>query len=90
MLKEKGNSKCYSNISQKAGEYHELLTPDERVKYQQEFWNVPTTKGTLAVHRSQGRGVRWTKINNRVYYRRKDIDWHFENAQYFETLESNL
>lgn len=82
------SSHLNSEFREKASEYPELLTPDQRVRYQNEVWNVPTTKGTLAVHRSLGRGVRWAKINSRIYYRKTDVDWHIENAKYIETIDS--
>jgi len=65
------------------------MSPRERVEYQRDVWNVPTTEGTLAVERCQGRGVRYAKLNGRIRYRKKDIDWHFQNIQYIETLESH-
>ena len=81
--------KKYMNMHEiRAQEYPDLMSPEERVEYQKDIYNGPTTEGSLAVERSQGRGVRYAKINGRVRYRKKDIDWHFQYIQYIETLES--
>ena len=69
-------------------EYPDLLSPEERVRYQKDIWGVSTTTGTLAVLRTQGRGLRYARINGRIYYNRKDVDLHFQHAQYIETTDS--
>jgi hypothetical protein len=66
----------------------ELLTPDQAVEYYVAAHNVRTTIGTLAVKRSQGRGICYRKLFGRVYYRRDDIDQSVNDAQRIETLKS--
>jgi hypothetical protein len=66
----------------------DLLTPDELVQYQKMVWNVPTTVGTLATKRCQGRGLRFVKLNGRVFYQREDVDRQFQNLKFIETVDS--
>ena len=71
----------------KMKDYPIFLTPAQRVKYQKEVWGISTTVGTLAVLRHYRKGVRYTRIDNRVFYKRTDIDEYFQNQKYFEVEE---
>ena len=68
-------------------DYPIFLTPAQRVAYQKEVWGVSTTVGSLAVLRCERRGVRYTRINNRVFYKRTDVDDYFQKTTYFEPEE---
>lgn len=68
--------------------YPDYLSPLERIQYQKSVWGVSTTVGTLAVLRTQGRGIRYTRLNSRVFYKRQDVDQYFQDARFFETSDS--
>jgi hypothetical protein len=66
-------------------EWPDLLTSDQAVEYYKNAYNIETTRGTLAVKRSQGRGLPYKKIFGRIYYCRRDIDGLVSSTPFTET-----
>ena len=64
-------------------------TPKEASQYLKDKFNVSITPGTLAVYRCHGRGPKYVKLNNKIYYQDPHLDQYIESTSMIhETTDS--